>query len=156
MTWSLVDGDSRIGICIYNYLVQEDCHVPAYIGDKLHIFEESEDWYFASLARNTGLRGIIPKSYVIIKKEEDGMDEGGGAVVQESTAMLREWGRMLRDIYVRRDTKIFQNVQQFSDIISEQIGIRASLICGKLPQEEVRDLRSKLTKRWTTSTIICN
>ena len=58
-------------------------------------------------------------------------------MVQESTAMLREWGRMLRDIYVRRDTKIFQSVQQFSDIISEQIGIRASLICGKLPQEEV-------------------
>lgn len=27
-------------------------------------------------------------------REESGV--GGGAVVQESTAMLREWGRMLR------------------------------------------------------------
>ena len=54
---------------------------------------------------------------------------------------------MLRDIYVHRDTQLFQSVQQFSDIISEQIGIRASLICGKLPREEVRDLRTKLTKK---------
>ena len=52
-----------------------------------------------------------------------------------------------RDIYVKRDTKIFSSVQQFGDIINEQIGIRASLICGKLPAEEVRDLRSKLTKK---------
>ena len=43
----------------------------------------------------------------------------------------------LRDIYVKRDTKIFNSVQQFADIINEQIGIRASLICGKLPAEEV-------------------
>ena len=38
-------------------------------------------------------------------------------------------------------------MQQFADIIAEQIGIRAQLICGKLPQEEVRDLRAKLTKK---------
>ena len=44
---------------------------------------------------------------------------------------------LIRDIYVRRDTKIFSSVQQFADIINEQIGIRASLICGKLPAEEV-------------------
>ena len=148
MNWKLVPEDSKIGICIYNYLIQEDCHVPAYIGDKLHIFEECDNWFFVSLARNTGLRGIIPKSYVMVKKVENpGVDPGSVAVVSESTAMLREWGRMLRDIYVKRDTKLFQSVQQFSDIISEQIGIRASLICGKLPQEEVRDLRSKLTKQ---------
>ena len=140
--------DTKVGICVYNYLIQEDCHVPAYIGDKLHIFEECDDWFFVSLARNTGLRGIIPKSYVLVRKEESsGVDQGSAAVVAESTAMLREWGRMLRDIYVRRETKLFQSVQQFSDIISEQIGIRASLICGKLPREEVRDLRSKLTKK---------
>ena len=46
---------------------------------------------------------------------------------------------LIRDIYVRRDTKIFSSVQQFADIINEQIGIRASLICGKLPAEEVLD-----------------
>lgn len=48
---------------------------------------------------------------------------------------------LIRDIYVRRDTKIFSSVQQFADIINEQIGIRASLICGKLPAEEVIILR---------------
>ena len=148
MNWRLVSDESKVGICVYNYQVQEDCHVPAFIGDKLHIFEECEEWYFVSLARNTGLRGIIPKSYVILKRADTNtVEAGSAAVVAESTAMLREWGRMLRDIYVRRDTKLFQSVQQFSDIISEQIGIRASLICGKLRREEVRDLRSKLTKK---------
>ena len=111
MNWRLVSDESKVGICVYNYQVQEDCHVPAYIGDKLHIFEECEDWYFVSLARNTGLRGIIPKQYVIIKTEAvELVEAGSGAVVQESTAMLREWGRMLRDIFVRRDTKLFQSV----------------------------------------------
>ena len=148
MSWRLVPDDSRVGICVYNYLIQEDCHVPAYIGDKLHIFEECESWYFVSLARNTGLRGIIPKNYVRIKQEEVSESEAGNAaVVAESTAMLREWGRMMRDIYVRRDRKIFQTIGQFSEIISDQIAIRASLICGKLPREEIRDLRSKLTKQ---------
>lgn len=91
MNWRLVPEESRVGICVYNYLVQEDCHVPAYIGDKLHIFEECEQWYFVSLARNTGLRGIIPKSYVLIKNEDVGAaDSGSSAVVAESTAMLRE------------------------------------------------------------------
>ena len=70
-----------------------DLHLQAFIGDKLHIFEETDHWYLACLARNTGLRGIIPKSFVMVQ-QENGV--GGGAVVQESTAMLREWGRMLR------------------------------------------------------------
>jgi hypothetical protein len=133
----------KLGVVTYNYLVQRDFHIQAFIGDKIHIFEECEQWYLVCLARNTGLRGIIPKGFVLVR-EEAGQ---GGPVVQESTAMLREWGRMLRDIYVQRDTKIFNSVQQFADIINEQIGIRASLICGKLPAEEVRDLRSKLTKK---------
>ena len=91
MNWRLVSDESKVGICVYNYQVQEDCHVPAYIGDKLHIFEECEDWYFVSLARNTGLRGIIPKSYVIIKREDAStVEAGSAAVVAESTAMLRE------------------------------------------------------------------
>ena len=51
---------------------------------------------------------------------------------------------LIRDIYVRRDTKIFSSVQQFADIINEQIGIRASLICGKLPAEEVVTFFRKL------------
>ena len=61
--------------------------------------------------------------------------------MQEATAMLREWGRMMRDIYVARDTRVFKSLQTFADIISDEIGIRASLVCGKLPAEESRDLR---------------
>ena len=36
-------------------------HLQAFIGDKVHIFEETDHWYLACLARNTGIRGIIPK-----------------------------------------------------------------------------------------------
>ena len=100
------------------FQVQQDLHLQAFIGDKVHIFEETDHWYLACLARNTGIRGIIPKVRIIYNlckilvvfwatlgniffdqnfvmvREESGV--GGGAVVQESTAMLREWGRMLR------------------------------------------------------------
>ena len=98
-----------------------------------------QGWYFGCLVRNSGLRGIIPKTYIKIKDPEE--TKQAGAVVQEATAMLREWGRMLRDIYVRRDTKVFKSVQNFADIISDEIGFRASLVRGKLPAEEARDLR---------------
>ena len=38
--------------------------------------------------------------------------------------MFREWGRMLRNIYVKRDKSIFKEIKLFSDIISDQIGFR--------------------------------
>ena len=64
---------------------------------------------------------------------------GSGEGCSGSTSAVKEIIIIicLRDIYVKRDTKIFNSVQQFADIINEQIGIRASLICGKLPAEEV-------------------
>ena len=37
---------------------------------------------------------------------------------------FREWGRMLRNIYVQRDKKIFQDIKHFADIITDQIGFR--------------------------------
>ena len=46
---------------IYDSQVQQDLHLQAFIGDKVHIFEETDHWYLACLARNTGIRGIIPK-----------------------------------------------------------------------------------------------
>ena len=52
-----------------------------------------------SLARNSGLRGIIPASHVLAGAGAAAGEQAG--LVQESAAMLREWGRMLRDIYVR-------------------------------------------------------
>ena len=61
---------------------------------------------------------------------------------------------LIRDIYVRRDTKIFSSVQQFADIINEQIGIRASLICGKLPAEEVLLIFQGLLLPWTRIQIL--
>ena len=44
------------------------------------------------------MKGVLDKlffnqSFVMVRAESG---VGGGAVVQESTAMLREWGRMLR------------------------------------------------------------
>ena len=46
---------------IHDSQVQQDLHLQAFIGDKVHIFEETDHWYLACLARNTGIRGIIPK-----------------------------------------------------------------------------------------------
>ena len=50
---------------IYDFQVQQDLHLQAFIRDKVHIFEETDHWYLACLARNTGIRGIIPKVRII-------------------------------------------------------------------------------------------
>ena len=44
-------------------------HLQAFIGDKVHIFEETDQWYLACLARNTGIRGIIPKVHMGVKNQ---------------------------------------------------------------------------------------
>lgn len=46
-----------------------------------------QDWYLGGLVRNTGVRGIVPKVYLRLV---DPQSVSGGAVVQESTAMLRK------------------------------------------------------------------
>ena len=104
---------------LHNYSGLDESHIQVFIRDSIHILEECEPWFFCCLARNTGLRSIIPKSYVVVTEELGG--QGVPQVVQESTAMLGELGAMLRDIYIQRDNKIFQLVQQFADIISDQI-----------------------------------
>ena len=54
---------------ISDFQVQQDLHLQAFIGDKVHIFEESDHWYLACLARNTGIRGIIPKVHIRDKNQ---------------------------------------------------------------------------------------
>ena len=52
----------------------------------------TKSWHI--LCRQLLLDNIFFYQNFVMVREESGV--GGGAVVQESTAMLREWGRMLR------------------------------------------------------------
>jgi hypothetical protein len=41
-----------------------------------------------------------------------------------SNVLYREWGRMMRDFYVRRNMKQFRNISHFAGIITDHIGFR--------------------------------
>ena len=45
-SWSPVRESCRVGVVTYNYLPGWDSHVQAFIGDKIHLFEECKvaDW----------------------------------------------------------------------------------------------------------------
>ena len=41
-SWSPVRESCRVGVVTYNYLPGWDSHVQAFIGDKIHLFEECQ------------------------------------------------------------------------------------------------------------------
>ena len=42
LAWTPVPEQDRTGVVTYNYSVQRDTHLQAFIGDRLHIFEECQ------------------------------------------------------------------------------------------------------------------
>lgn len=87
-------------------------------GDAVHIWEECEEWYRGCLIQDRSVVGIFPKSYIYIKectvdKSYINLTEYAGdatatplfilkqpPIVQEITAVLREWGTHWKRLYV--------------------------------------------------------
>lgn len=66
------------------------------MGDTLILQQELGDWYLGCAQKNKNLKGIFPKSYIKIKKIKDIQQP----IVQEITTVVREWGTILKDLYV--------------------------------------------------------
>ncbi|KAM4032257.1 LOW QUALITY PROTEIN: dedicator of cytokinesis protein 1 [Anomaloglossus baeobatrachus] len=96
-------------------------------------------------------QGIFPASYVHLK---DATVEGKGQheavvpceipLVQEVTTTLREWSFIWRQLYVQDNREMFNCVR---NMIFDLVEWRSQILSGTLPQDELKELKRKITAR---------
>uniref|UniRef100_A0A8C9LCK8 Dedicator of cytokinesis 1 n=1 Tax=Pavo cristatus TaxID=9049 RepID=A0A8C9LCK8_PAVCR len=121
------------------------------IGDTVHILETYEGWYRGYTLRKKSKKGIFPASYIHLK---EAIVEGKGQhetvipnelpLIQEVTTTLREWSIIWRQLYVQDNREMFRSVRH---MIYDLIEWRSQILSGTLPQDELKELKKKVTAK---------
>uniref|UniRef100_A0A8C0VDF8 Dedicator of cytokinesis 1 n=1 Tax=Cyanistes caeruleus TaxID=156563 RepID=A0A8C0VDF8_CYACU len=124
---------------LYNYDARGPDELSLQIGDTVHILETYE-----------GKMGIFPASYIHLK---EAIVEGKGQhetvipnelpLIQEVTTTLREWSIIWRQLYVDH-REMFRSVRH---MIYDLIEWRSQILSGTLPQDELKELKKKVTAK---------
>uniref|UniRef100_A0A8C0R446 Dedicator of cytokinesis 1 n=1 Tax=Canis lupus dingo TaxID=286419 RepID=A0A8C0R446_CANLU len=133
----------------YNYDARGADELSLQIGDTVHILETYEGAY------NFGVlpfwAGIFPASYIHLKEaivEGKGQHEtvipGDLPLIQEVTTTLREWSTIWRQLYVQDNREMFRSVRH---MIYDLIEWRSQILSGTLPQDELKELKKKVTAK---------
>uniref|UniRef100_A0A670ID93 Dedicator of cytokinesis 1 n=1 Tax=Podarcis muralis TaxID=64176 RepID=A0A670ID93_PODMU len=122
------------------------------IGDTVHILETHEGKWNKSIIHLFFLfKGIFPSSYIQLK---EAIVEGKGQhetvipselpLIQEVTTTLREWSTIWRQLYIVNNREMFHNVRH---MIYDLIEWRSQILSGTLPQDELKELKKKVTAK---------
>ncbi|XP_069755779.1 dedicator of cytokinesis protein 1 isoform X5 [Narcine bancroftii] len=141
----------KYGVAIYNYDSREEMELSLQIGDTVHILETCEGWYRGYTHRRKARKGIFPASYIELK---EATVEGKGQhetvipnelpLVQEVTTTLREWSSIWRHLYVINNREMFRRVR---NMMYDLIEWRSQILSGTLPQDELKELKQKVTAK---------
>uniref|UniRef100_A0A8D2KXY3 Dedicator of cytokinesis 1 n=1 Tax=Varanus komodoensis TaxID=61221 RepID=A0A8D2KXY3_VARKO len=129
----------------YNYDARGPDELSLQIGDTVHILETHEGNFFFLL------KGIFPASYIQLK---EAIVEGKGQhetvipselpLIQEVTTTLREWSTIWRQLYIVNNREMFLSVR---NMIYDLIEWRSQILSGTLPQDELKELKKKVTAK---------
>uniref|UniRef100_A0A8D2JDN8 Dedicator of cytokinesis 1 n=1 Tax=Varanus komodoensis TaxID=61221 RepID=A0A8D2JDN8_VARKO len=129
----------------YNYDARGPDELSLQIGDTVHILETHEGNFFFLL------KGIFPASYIQLK---EAIVEGKGQhetvipselpLIQEVTTTLREWSTIWRQLYIQDNREMFLSVR---NMIYDLIEWRSQILSGTLPQDELKELKKKVTAK---------
>ncbi|XP_075072097.1 dedicator of cytokinesis protein 1 isoform X1 [Mixophyes fleayi] len=159
--WVPTKKEEKYGVALYNYDSRVPDELNLHIGDTVHILETHEGWYRGytlrkkskKLSLTTDIRtyGIFPASYIHLK---EATVEGKGQhetvvpceipLVQEVTSTLREWSIIWRLLYVQDNRDMFNCVR---NMICDLVEWRSQILSGTLPQDELKELKKKITAR---------
>ncbi|XP_014253314.1 dedicator of cytokinesis protein 1 isoform X3 [Cimex lectularius] len=147
-SWSLTNDSERFAIVVQNFN-QDGLHrLKVTLGESVVLLQKSSDWYYGFSTKNKLNKGIFPKSYVKVK--EATIDRSGPTeeivlnqpqIVQEVTSVLREWGSLIRNLYVR-NSKHFRPIRSK---MYELMAYRSQIISGKFPVDELKQIKRILT-----------
>ncbi|XP_069941837.1 dedicator of cytokinesis protein 1 isoform X2 [Cherax quadricarinatus] len=148
MSWTPARDREKYGVAIYNFSGINDSCIKLNVGDTVQILEELGGWYFGYAHYNKALRGVFPKSFIQIRDcvvDKTGPVEVVTArlphIVQEVTAVLREWGVLLRKLYLERS----KDFTLLRDTMKELIALRSRILSGQLPGDELKQLKYRIT-----------
>ncbi|XP_063290662.1 dedicator of cytokinesis protein 1 isoform X3 [Pelobates fuscus] len=149
--WVPTKKEEKYGVALYNYDAGAPDELSLQIGDTVHILETHEGWYRGYALRKKSKKGIFPASYIHLK---EAVVEGKGQhetvapceipLVQEVTTTLREWSIIWRQLYVQDNREMFNCVR---NMIYDLVEWRSQILSGTLPQDELKELKKKITAR---------
>ncbi|KAM6130113.1 dedicator of cytokinesis protein 1 isoform 9-T9 [Phoenicopterus ruber ruber] len=149
--WVPTKREEKYGVALYNYDARGPDELALQIGDTVHILETYEGWYRGYTLRKKSKKGIFPASYIHLK---EAIVEGKGQhetvipnelpLIQEVTTTLREWSIIWRQLYVQDNREMFRSVRH---MIYDLIEWRSQILSGTLPQDELKELKKKVTAK---------
>ncbi|KAG8435496.1 hypothetical protein GDO86_013434 [Hymenochirus boettgeri] len=149
--WVPTKREEKYGVAIYNYDAKGADELSIQIGDTVHILETHEGWFRGYALRKKSKKGIFPANYVHLKEATvDGKGQHETIIpsdiplVQEVTTTLREWSFIWRQLYVQDNRDMFKCVK---NMIYDLVEWRSQILSGTLPQDELKELKKKITAR---------
>ncbi|XP_041426843.1 dedicator of cytokinesis protein 1 isoform X2 [Xenopus laevis] len=149
--WVPTKREEKYGVAIYNYDAKGPDEICLQIGDTLHVLETHEGWYRGYSLRKKSKKGIFPASFIHLKEAIiDGKGQHETIVpceiplVQEVTTTLREWSIIWRQLYIQDNRDMFKCVR---NMIYDLVEWRSQILSGTLPQDELKELKKKITAR---------
>uniref|UniRef100_A0A8D0BC68 Dedicator of cytokinesis 1 n=1 Tax=Salvator merianae TaxID=96440 RepID=A0A8D0BC68_SALMN len=149
--WVPTKREEKYGVAFYNYDARGPDELSLQIGDTVHILETHEGWYRGYTLRKKSKKGIFPASYIQLK---EAIIEGKGQhetiipselpLIQEVTTTLREWSTIWRQLYIQDNREMFHSVRH---MIYDLIEWRSQILSGTLPQDELKELKKKVTAK---------
>lgn len=139
----------QLGVAIYNFRGKGLYQLILQLGETVQILEESAGWYRGFSLRNKAKKGIFPTSYIYVKdnKDESSSDTESvfkeEALVEELTSVLREWGAMWKQVYLRREEALFHDVR---NLMLELMDWRRQILARALPVDQLKQLKQRVTQ----------
>uniref|UniRef100_A0A8C4YD12 Dedicator of cytokinesis 1 n=1 Tax=Gopherus evgoodei TaxID=1825980 RepID=A0A8C4YD12_9SAUR len=132
-------------LAFYNYDARGADELSLQIGDTVHILET----YEAITNRVYKLDyinhfTILPKFVFANFRQHETVIPSELPLIQEVTTTLREWSIIWRQLYVVNNRDMFHSVRH---MIYDLIEWRSQILSGTLPQDELKELKKKVTAK---------
>uniref|UniRef100_A0A0A9Z7E6 Dedicator of cytokinesis protein 1 n=1 Tax=Lygus hesperus TaxID=30085 RepID=A0A0A9Z7E6_LYGHE len=148
--WITTPDSEKFAIVIQHFDDPGPHRLRLTLGQSVILLQENSGWYYGFVTSDKTRMGIFPKSFVKIK--EAIVDRSGPIeevvlkqpqVVAEITAVLREWGSLLWDLYVQNSSNFGEIKTKFFELIA----YRSQIISGKLPVDELKKMKRLVTSK---------
>eukprot|EP00795_Rhopilema_esculentum_P012407 gene12407-3070_t len=141
----------KYAVAICQYSGKHDYCLSLQLGEIVAIKETHKEWYRGFSLRNKNVWGIFPATHVHVK--DHNLDRQGQNVeaskkelpiVEEVTSVLREWGMIWKELFVKQETELFQDIRQ---LMMELMNWRRQIISGTLTADQVQQLKRDIANK---------
>jgi dedicator of cytokinesis protein 1 len=149
--WIETDETVKYGIAIYNFHDVGQNKLSLDVGDTVNIICHCEGWFYGYCTKDRTRMGIFPKEFVCIRNSV--IDLTGCylpkelPIVQEITAVLREWGVLWKELYLHSKGSIKTDSDVIHKTMLELIDFRRLIMARKLTVDELKDMQQKVTNK---------